>query len=133
MVAEYRFGMMGLFTKATGGIIKLQFTEDFYILMVITMKEPGQTTPRTATEFISTLMVRDTPATGKMINSMAMVLFLLVVYWIGVETWTDGAKYEGYYFEGMKHGKGKFFWADGSCYEGEFRYNNIEGAGMIED
>jgi len=50
---------------------------------------------------------------------------------IGTETWADGAKYEGYYHEGTKHGQGKFVWADGSTYEGEFRFNAIEGIGKL--
>ena len=48
----------------------------------------------------------------------------------GVETWADGAKYDGDYVRGNKEGKGKFFWADGSVFEGEFKNNNIEGTGF---
>lgn len=48
-----------------------------------------------------------------------------------METWIDGAKYEGNYYEGSKHGKGKFSWADGATFEGDFRNNNIEGVGNI--
>lgn len=47
-----------------------------------------------------------------------------------METWVDGAKYEGEYAIGNKEGKGRFVWADGSVYEGEFRNNNIEGKGL---
>ena len=43
----------------------------------------------------------------------------------GVETWIDGAKYEGIYKVGKKHGRVIFSWGDGSKYEGEFEDNNI--------
>ena len=48
----------------------------------------------------------------------------------GVETWVDGARYEGNYFEGNKHGEGKFLWADGAIFDGDFKFNNIEGTGI---
>lgn len=48
-----------------------------------------------------------------------------------METWQDGAIYEGDYVQGQKSGKGKFKWADGSYYEGEFANNNIEGTVFI--
>jgi hypothetical protein len=38
-----------------------------------------------------------------------------------VESWPDGARYEGKYIEGKKEGEGKLTFADGSYYEGEFR------------
>jgi hypothetical protein len=47
-----------------------------------------------------------------------------------VESWPDGARYEGYYKDGKKHGKGKFFWSDGSYYDGDFENNNIHGKGV---
>ena len=46
-----------------------------------------------------------------------------------METWPDGAKYEGYYVDGKKEGRGRFTWGDGSTFEGEFRDNNIHGYG----
>ena len=39
---------------------------------------------------------------------------------MGLERWTDRAKYEGEYNMGMKHGKGLFIWGDGSSYSGDF-------------
>ena len=36
----------------------------------------------------------------------------------GIETWPDGARYEGDYVDGRKHGKGILNFADGSRYEG---------------
>jgi len=56
----------------------------------------------------------------------------LTKIWLGVESWVDGARYEGTYKEGAKHGKGKFFWADGAEYEGEFKDNNIDGTGVYK-
>lgn len=50
-----------------------------------------------------------------------------------METWPDGASYEGDYVEGKKHGTGRFTWADGSTYTGEFQENNIEGTGNINN
>ena len=38
----------------------------------------------------------------------------------GIETWPDGAKYEGSYAEGKKHGRGTLTFADGSIYTGDF-------------
>jgi len=46
-----------------------------------------------------------------------------------MESWPDGAKYEGRYCDGKKHGKGKLTFADGSYYEGEFVGNEICGRG----
>jgi len=47
-----------------------------------------------------------------------------------VETWPDGARYEGAYEGGQKNGRGRFAWADGSRYEGNFKNNNIDGFGI---
>ena len=46
-----------------------------------------------------------------------------------MESWPDGAKYEGDYIDGKKEGKGKLTFADGSYYEGEFKQNEICGFG----
>ena len=46
--------------------------------------------------------------------------------------WPDGAKYEGEYNNGMKHGKGTFHWADGSIYKGDFADNHIDGEGEYQ-
>jgi len=45
----------------------------------------------------------------------------------GVETWSDGSKYEGEYVAGKKQGKGKYIWADGSQYDGDWVDNKISG------
>ena len=50
---------------------------------------------------------------------------------VGIEIWSDGAKYEGEFKEGKKNGKGKFVWNDNSTYEGDFRDNSLEGYGII--
>lgn len=39
----------------------------------------------------------------------------------GVQVWTDGAKYEGYWKDNMAEGRGIFWHAEGDVYEGEFR------------
>ena len=46
-----------------------------------------------------------------------------------METWPDGARYEGDYMNGKKHGQGHFIWADKSVYVGHFYDNNIHGKG----
>jgi hypothetical protein len=46
-----------------------------------------------------------------------------------MESWPDGAKYEGQYIDGKKHGRGRLTFADGSAYEGEFLQNEISGQG----
>ena len=45
----------------------------------------------------------------------------------GIETWTDGSRYEGNYKAGKKHGNGTYVWSDGSKYTGEWRENKITG------
>ena len=51
---------------------------------------------------------------------------------IGHETWTDGARYKGSYFEGKKNGKakGKINFAGGSVYKKEIQMNEIQGSGV---
>ena len=39
----------------------------------------------------------------------------------GVQTWPDGAKYEGEWVNGKAHGKGKFTHVDGDIYEGDWK------------
>ncbi len=56
-----------------------------------------------------------------------------IVRLVGIETWPDGAKYEGAYIEGKKQGRGIFVWADSSRYEGEFKDNNIHGKGRMNN
>ena len=46
-----------------------------------------------------------------------------------MESWPDGAKYEGNYLDGKKEGQGKLTFADGSFYQGELRQNEICGMG----
>ncbi len=54
----------------------------------------------------------------------------IYIFYVGVEIWKDGAKYEGFYKLGFKCGIGKFIWGDNSMYEGEFMNNDIEGQGI---
>jgi len=48
-----------------------------------------------------------------------------------MESWPDGAKYEGDYIDGKKEGKGKLTFADGSYYEGEFKQMRFVGMASI--
>lgn len=38
----------------------------------------------------------------------------------GIETWSDGSIFEGYYKEGLKDGTGSYTWPDGSSYKGNY-------------
>ena len=49
---------------------------------------------------------------------------------MGIELLFDGTTYEGYYKNGLKHGKGVLKVIDGSYYEGDFRFNKLEGEGL---
>lgn len=37
----------------------------------------------------------------------------------GVQVWPDGGKYEGYWQDGVAHGRGKFYHIDGDVYDGK--------------
>jgi hypothetical protein len=45
-----------------------------------------------------------------------------------MESWPDGAKYEGDYIDGKKEGKGKLTFADGSYYETRVSLNRMRFA-----
>ena len=49
----------------------------------------------------------------------------------GVETYSDGNRYEGMYKEGRKHGEGTYYFADDiMIYKGEWQNGRIEGYGI---
>ena len=48
-----------------------------------------------------------------------------------VETYANGDRYEGYFVNGLYHGKGTYIWANGDRYEGEFMNGQIDGAGRL--
>nr|XP_061791044.1 ankyrin repeat and MYND domain-containing protein 1-like [Nerophis lumbriciformis] len=48
----------------------------------------------------------------------------------GVQEFPDGSKYEGEFFNGLKHGKGKYTWRSGEFYEGSFYKDYRHGDGM---
>lgn len=41
----------------------------------------------------------------------------------GIQIWTDGSKYEGYWSNDMANGRGRLIHFDGNVYEGEW-YND---------
>lgn len=45
----------------------------------------------------------------------------------GVQVWPDGARYEGFWKDGVAHGRGKFYHIDGDIYEGIilFKFINL--------
>lgn len=45
----------------------------------------------------------------------------------GVETNSDGSKYNGNFMEGKRHGKGAYTFPDGNIYIGEWVDNRMEG------
>lgn len=49
----------------------------------------------------------------------------------GFEEWPDGAKYDGQYRDGRKHGSGLLTWPDGSAYRGEFIHGDLSGIGTF--
>jgi len=49
----------------------------------------------------------------------------------GVETWSNGLVYEGYFRQGLKQPRGVLRFADGDVYEGDFKENKISGKGRL--
>ncbi|XP_077574048.1 ankyrin repeat and MYND domain-containing protein 1-like [Stigmatopora nigra] len=48
----------------------------------------------------------------------------------GLQEFADGSKYEGEFFNGLKHGKGKYTWRSGEFYEGSFYKDYRHGDGL---
>jgi hypothetical protein len=48
----------------------------------------------------------------------------------GVETWTDGRRYEGDFKNGKKDGEGTFEWPNGNRYVGSWRNGKQHGIGV---
>lgn len=51
-------------------------------------------------------------------------------YGRGVQMWTDGSKYEGYWKSDMANGRGRLIHADGDVYEGEWVNDKAHGKGV---
>ncbi|XP_030290472.1 ankyrin repeat and MYND domain-containing protein 1 isoform X2 [Sparus aurata] len=49
---------------------------------------------------------------------------------LGVQEWPDGARYEGEFVNGFKHGEGKYTWPNGEYYEGSFYKDYRHGDGL---
>lgn len=47
----------------------------------------------------------------------------------GVQVWTDGSKYEGYWRNDQANGKGRLIHADGDVYEGDWQDDKAHGKG----
>ena len=54
-----------------------------------------------------------------------------VLQGIGKEIWPNGISYEGEFYMGVKHGKGRLV-LEGSIYEGEFDNDEMSGNGVME-
>ena len=52
-----------------------------------------------------------------------------VRYGRGIQCWSDGSKYEGYWKNDMANGKGRLIHADGDVYEGEWANDKAHGYG----
>ena len=48
-------------------------------------------------------------------------------------TYSDGAKYEGDWKDGKRHGQGTLTWTNGNMYEGEWKDNKKHGKGTTSD
>ena len=48
----------------------------------------------------------------------------------GVYYWKSGAKYEGTFMDGMKHGHGTHYKLDGDKYVGEWQFDSRSGRGF---
>lgn len=51
----------------------------------------------------------------------------------GIETWSDGRKYEGDFKNGKKDGEGVFLWPNGNKYIGSWKNGKQHGAGISYD
>jgi hypothetical protein len=49
----------------------------------------------------------------------------------GVETWSNGMVFEGYFNHGTKEPRGVLSFGDGDVYEGEFEGNMLQGKGRL--
>lgn len=47
----------------------------------------------------------------------------------GVQVWSDGSKYEGWWRDNKANGKGRLIHADGDVYEGEWKDDKAHGQG----
>ncbi|EGR31532.1 hypothetical protein IMG5_107520 [Ichthyophthirius multifiliis] len=47
----------------------------------------------------------------------------------GIQTWADGAKYEGYWKDNKVSGQGKFWHVDGDIYDGQWEQDKANGFG----
>eukprot|EP00039_Didymoeca_costata_P006788 m.93234 g.93234 ORF g.93234 m.93234 type:complete len:94 (-) comp13392_c0_seq2:301-582(-) len=52
---------------------------------------------------------------------------------LGKIKFSDGSSYEGYFENGMFHGRGMYVWSDGSCYEGDWKANKPLPGGTYKD
>ena len=54
---------------------------------------------------------------------------MIVRHGYGVQYWTDGAHYEGYWSFNKAEGQGTFWHAEGDIYRGEFKNDMANGYG----
>jgi serine/threonine protein kinase len=47
------------------------------------------------------------------------------------EHYMDGSIYEGEKYQGLRHGKGKFYYSDGGMYDGDWRSGSMDGVGTL--
>ena len=47
----------------------------------------------------------------------------------GIQVWTDGSRYEGYWVEDKAHGYGVYTHIDGAKYEGNWKEDKQDGTG----
>lgn len=52
---------------------------------------------------------------------------------VGLQTWPDGSKYEGFWHKGLTNGKGRMTHANGDIYEGMWVADRANGFGVFID
>lgn len=105
MEKVYKYGEMVPYMKDFGKMIKLVVKADLYMQMGIFMKEIGWSINRMVMACIFIRTELGMKASGKMIYNMEKVILIKFlqklhvnkIIILGIETWPDSAKYEGYY------------------------------------
>lgn len=110
MGEEFKSGQITPAMRDTGKMTRQMDRASSSTQMVMFMKESGRMTKHMAMESTLIKTGQGTTESGSRTNSMAKVRAISNL--LGIETWPDGARYEGMYKRGKKHGEGRFVWAD---------------------
>ena len=107
---------------STGDVFEGDWKNDKVLFLILRVRP---------TVMVSTFNYRgsDMRGNGKMTKRKAMV-WRPGIFYLPNFFRPDGSKYEGYYNEGKKQGKGTYQWRDGSYYYGDWVDNKITGKGI---